>query len=310
MDSLVKKVCKLCGTFGSIPVFEGQIRAGSPGSMTDHTYSVMECPQCGVQYLEPFPVTGVDFYETGNYRQAYDNTTDVHAFLGKYDDDQPPRIERIGISNLRGKVIGDFGCGGGSFLDLVRGVAKQTIAIEPFQDYHSSLVERGHRVFQWGREVPESMLGLAVSFDVIEHVEDPIAFLKEIYSALKPGGVAYIATPNRNEILMQLHAERYTSFYYRTAHLWYFDAGSLAWAARQAGFPDVEVTYYHKYDLSNAFCWLRDNRPTGVGKIDLFDERLDHQWRGFLEEKGWADNLWMVARKEGVLCQGFVLGIA
>lgn len=295
---MVREVCKLCKSSGSIPVFEGQIRAGSVGSMSDCPYSVMECARCGVQYLEPFPDMGQNFYESGQYRQVYDNTIDVNTFLKKYDDDQIPRIHRIGIHNLRGKVIGDFGCGGGSFLDIVRGVADQTIAIEPFQYYHSSLKDRGHKVFQWGKDVPEEMLDLAVSFDVIEHIEDPITFLKEIYSSLKPGGEAHLVTPNRNEILMQLHKEQFSCFFYRTAHFWYFDRGSLTWTAHEAGFVDIEVTYYHKYDLSNTFCWLRDNRPSGIGKIDLFDDRLNHQWRDFLRENGWADSIWIVARKK------------
>jgi len=250
----MRGICKLCKTSGSIPVFEGKIRAGSFGSISDRHYSVMECAHCGVQFLDPFPDMQQDFYESGQYRQAYNNTIDVNAFLKKYDDDQIPRLHRIGIHNLRGKVIGDFGCGGGSFLDLIRGVADQTIAIEPFQHYHSFLKDRAHKVFKWGQDVPEEMLDLSVSFDAIEHVEDPINFLKEIYRSLKPGGVAHLVTPNRNEILMQLHREHYSGFFYRTAHLWYFEGRSLAWAVCKAGFVDVEVTYYHKYDLSNTFC--------------------------------------------------------
>ena len=295
---MVKQVCNLCGGLGCIPVFEGRIRAGSFGKMSDHPYSVMECAQCGVQYLEPFPNVGQEFYESGQYRQAYNNTTDVNKYLSGHDDDQILKVARIGVSNLREKVIGDFGCGGGSFLGLVRGVAKQTIAVEPFEHYHSWLKERGHKVFRWGKEVPEGILDIAVSFDTIEHIEDPVNFLKEIYSSLKPGGVAHIITPNRNEILMQLHAERYRSFYYRTAHLWYFENKSLTWAVDRAGFLDVEVTYYHRYDLSNIFCWLRDDKPTGFNKIGLFDDRINHQWTDYLEEKCLADNLWITAQRK------------
>ena len=41
----------------------------------------------------------------------------------------------------------DFGCGGGSFLDSIKGIAKKTIAVEPFVGYHESLKLRGHEVY-------------------------------------------------------------------------------------------------------------------------------------------------------------------
>jgi SAM-dependent methyltransferase len=36
-----------------------------------------------------------------------------------------------------------------------------------------------------------------VTFQVIEHLEDDLAFLKEIHRVLKPGGVLLLTTPNR-----------------------------------------------------------------------------------------------------------------
>jgi len=37
-----------------------------------------------------------------------------------------------------------------------------------------------------------------VSFQVIEHIEDDVLYLKEIHRVLKPGGVALFTTPNRS----------------------------------------------------------------------------------------------------------------
>ncbi len=36
-----------------------------------------------------------------------------------------------------------------------------------------------------------------VSFQVIEHIQDDVLYLKEIHRVLKPGGVALLTTPNR-----------------------------------------------------------------------------------------------------------------
>jgi ubiquinone/menaquinone biosynthesis C-methylase UbiE len=44
---------------------------------------------------------------------------------------------------------------------------------------------------------PDAGFDKVVSFQVIEHVKDPLAFLKEAARVLKPGGSAYLTTPNR-----------------------------------------------------------------------------------------------------------------
>jgi 2-polyprenyl-3-methyl-5-hydroxy-6-metoxy-1,4-benzoquinol methylase len=51
-----------------------------------------------------------------------------------------------------------------------------------------------------------------VSFQVIEHIKDDLAYLKEIYRILKPGGVALISTPNIKKTLTRnpWHIREYT----------------------------------------------------------------------------------------------------
>jgi SAM-dependent methyltransferase len=215
---MVTMTCKLCEDSACISVFEGSIRTGSFGMMSDRSYEVLECSGCGVQFLNPFPDMAGDFYESDQYRKEYTETIiDVNKYFTQNDDLQIPRLHQIGLNNLRGKVVGDFGCGAGCFLDLAKGVADHTVAVEPFEHYHSSLKRREHQVFKWGHEVPAGILDLVVTFDTIEHAPDPVDFLKQIYNSLKPGGLAYIVTPNRDDILMQICAEQYGSFYYRSA---------------------------------------------------------------------------------------------
>jgi len=48
------------------------------------------------------------------------------------------------------------------------------------------------------RELMDNSYDSVVSFQVIEHIEDDLLYLKEIYRVLKPGGVALITTPNRS----------------------------------------------------------------------------------------------------------------
>lgn len=291
--------CRICGSTELRIVYQGAVRAGSVGVMSATPYQVVECAVCRVWQLDPQPPTNHEFYASGAYRAAYNKSQTAEAYVERHDPEQPLKLARVGSESLQGRTIADFGTGGGSFLDLARQFAGQTIAVEPMSGYYAFLRERGHRVYSWGSELPtgkDAVIDVAVSFAVIEHVESPVEFLQEIRAALKPGGVAHIVTPNRDEIMYQLHPAVYQPFYFRTAHLWYFNDASLEWAARNAGFSRVHVGFFHRYDLSNVMCWLRDDKPTGLGKIDLFDDSLNAQWRDYLERKGLADSLWLTAR--------------
>ncbi len=60
---------------------------------------------------------------------------------------------------------------------------------------------------------PDNRFDTVVSFQVIEHIKDDHAFLKEICRVLKPSGVAYITTPNRPLSLSRnpWHEREYTA---------------------------------------------------------------------------------------------------
>ena len=58
----------------------------------------------------------------------------------------------------------------------------------------------------------------------------------------------------------------------------------------------IDIRYQHNYDLSNALLWARDRRPTGVGRLSLFDAPINAAWRTFLEASGQADAVWAILR--------------
>lgn len=285
----------------SVVRYYGPIRAGAFGKQTDDPFHVYECPRCGVSYLWPRPQTD---YESEEYRQNYNDSAEIGRYFALHDGTQIQYLEIIKSASLRGSVIADFGCGGGAFLDYVRGAARETIGVEPFVGFHSSLRERGHRVYQYGSQLAADStapkVDLAVSLHVIEHVDDPVSYLREIHSVMADEGVVYVATPNKRDILLDLTFDAFAPFFYRTAHLWYFDESSLRWVSREAGFADVQIKFQQNYDLSNAFSWVHSHRPTGLKHLDLFDHQIDSAWKGFLEASGRSDVIWAVLRKQPV----------
>jgi 2-polyprenyl-3-methyl-5-hydroxy-6-metoxy-1,4-benzoquinol methylase len=284
--------CRICGSLNQFVLYTGDIRAGTIGRF-ESGYRVIKCANCDTGYLSPSVNLN---YESEEYRELYNSTALVDDYF-KLHDQKQLRFTASIRENLRGKVLADFGCGGGALLDFVKGVASHTVAVEPFIGYHSSLKSRGHLVYQYTEQyvfdstAPRCDVG--ISSHVIEHVVDPVAYLKEISSSMQPGGVLYVATPNANDLLLELRPKEFASFFYRTAHAWYFSKKSLEWVARAAGFRECEVGHWQNYGLSNAFIWSREGTPSGEQSLPLFDRRIDDAWRSFLEETGRSDEIYM-----------------
>lgn len=82
----------------------------------------------------------------------------------------------------------------GSFLDHVSGVAEKIITVEPTKRYHNSLRQRGYIVFSYAYDALKVHLegvDIAITFQMIEHVLNPRAFLAKIAALLKPGVAQY-----------------------------------------------------------------------------------------------------------------------
>ena len=277
--------------------YRGKIRSGRWPDLTKETFSIVSCKKCELAFLEPFPE--IDYSES-DYRKNYNNSDEINTYFITHDQEQTPRINKIGIEKFRRKKILDFGCGGGSFLDAVKGVSEHTVAVEPFKGYHSSLLQREHEVFSSSEEALNKYrkkIDIIVSFGVIEHVKDPNQFLQEAYELLVEGGELILETDNKDDFLMNMDLPEFKMFYYRTAHYWYFNEKSLKNLCINSNFRNIEMNYRHGYDLSNVFHWLLDKKPTGLAKTTGISSYSNEAWRLFLEESGQAELLHVTATK-------------
>ena len=284
--------CKICSSKNIQEEYYGKIRSGEYGKWTKSDYSVYLCNNCKIRFLGRFKPD--QFYESEEYRKEYNGSAKIEQYQALHDWQQNDRIHRIGIENFRNKVVADFGSGGCSFLDSVYGFASETIAIEPAVFFHNSIKKR-HRVFSYGNELIEQRIevDIATSFDVIEHVSQPVEFLQDIYKSLKPGGKVVISTDNFDNILNDLVPERYCQFNFRTAHLYYFNKDSMKYLMDMVGFKKYSIGFYHGLDISNLIYWLKLGQPTGKGKYQLFNEEFNHIYCNYLEKNGKASELWV-----------------
>ena len=285
--------CVICGSTKEDVVREDKIRIGRFGTLSSENYRILRCADCLVERLEGAAMD----YESEEYRELVDGADGVDEYHRIHDKEQAEKLAIFGSDKIRDGIIADVGCGGGSFLDLIKGMARTTIGIEPNASFGVELENKGHTRFSYTDDALsqyEGKVDAAVSFSVVEHVEDPLGFLQGIRKLLRPKGRFLISTPNRDDILNSLLPEVYPSFFYRQVHRWYFDSSSLERLGKEAGFSSVKVMHHHRFDMSNFVGWLHEQRPTGLGKLPI-SEDLSQMFVKALETSGKSDYLyaWM-----------------
>ncbi len=292
--------CTICGSDVFETVYEGHIRIGKFGNFSEKPLKVSRCCNCMAQSLPSIIGDHATFYESEEYRREVDEGSDATNYFRQHDGEQMKHFAVVGTSMFRDRVVADIGCGAGSFLDYIRGTCKTAIGVEPALHYRKSLVERGYTAYPYTSDAlreHQNMVDIAVSFSVIEHIQYPLEFLREIYALVKPGGKVVVSTPNAEDILLDFIPEAYAPFFYRKAHLWYFNAQALENLLRTAGFQELRILPFHRFGFGNFITWVRDKRPAGDSHFDSISRTMDAVWKSELERTLRCDYLYAIAEK-------------
>jgi 2-polyprenyl-3-methyl-5-hydroxy-6-metoxy-1,4-benzoquinol methylase len=86
----------------------------------------------------------------------------------------------------------------------------------------------------------ESRYDAVTLFDLIEHLEDPVGFLRQVAHVLRPGGFVGVKTPNIDCPEADVFGGHYHSL--KREHLAYFSVRSLTAAAAAAGLAPAHLT--------------------------------------------------------------------
>lgn len=161
----------------------------------------------------------------------------------------------------------EIGC---SFGGILRQVVEHGVAeawgIEPNREDATFINQMLPRVNILAQPIEDAILpsryfDVAASFEVLEHVANPSAFLKKAKSSLTQNGTLIIEVPNHKDALLYVYRnEAYQKFYYHKAHIHYFTAESLISLMRQEGFAG-EVSGFQMYPMFNQIHWHLHNQP-------------------------------------------------
>ena len=281
--------CPVCGEARRVPAYEGLTDrlCATPG-----TWSLKRCLGCGSLALDPryrpgeiarayanypfnlgLPAEGAAEVAPRGLARAVPRAYLAHAF--GYEDGlaawqralallavpYPEGAEAAGFSVMYlparpGGELLDVGCGGGEFLARARALGWRVLGVEP--DPRAADVARSVRGLDVRQGLleeqrfPDARFDAVTSSHVLEHVHDPLAFLRECGRVVKPGGRVVAITPNIGSLGRRRLGASWIGLD-PPRHLHLFSCATLRRLAERAG---LEVLVARSSVRNAEFSWL------------------------------------------------------
>lgn len=217
-------------------------------------YNIARCGQCGLHYLYPrLPSSAAEeiyrepsYYEGGSsgYRE------------GGYTSQEPALratfrrfLLNLQKRGLTGGQLLEIGCGHGYLLDEARPFFDRRFGTEFSPEIAAIARTHAVEVFVGGIEqVPSDLkFQTIIATQVIEHVYDPLPFVRQLIDHTLPGGHIVLATPDIGGVLRKIMGRRWPSFK-SPEHVVYFNFDTLSAVMRQAGLNNIcRLPYPHAF---------------------------------------------------------------
>src|SRR5213593_2101131 len=219
-------------------------------------YRVARCKACGFYYLYPRLIETAmqeayrqsSYYEGGSCGYADTSYPAQESALRATFKRLLRNLTKVGLT---GGDLLEIGCGYGYLLDEARLFFNHRVGTE-FSPQGAEIARAtGVEVFVGGIEQipPERKFDCVVATQVIEHVYEPLTFVKQLASHTKPGGHIVIAAPDIGGALRKAMGRRWPSFK-APEHVLYFDFWTLSALMHQAGLTNVRrLPYPHAFPL-------------------------------------------------------------
>lgn len=268
--------CYLCQK-GNLKIIRRKLRYGIKRN-------VLQCGNCGLVFLQPKKDNLKKYYSQGEYRKLHSpvigkklSAREIFDIYSPYQHDRLRRIKHILCPQMN---VLEIGCSAGHFLSLIKKHVGECTGIELNKD-DARFVNNVIKVKTYtepieNTDIPPEHFDLICSFQVLEHLEGPLNFLRKIKEYLKPAGYLYLEIPNVQDALIDLYkVAGYRDFMFQEPHLYYFSPKTLGLLLKKAGFKG-KIYSSQSYNFLNQINWILTGRPQPNASIGMSDSVLVH----------------------------------
>lgn len=285
--------CYLCGSEQSKIIHKG-VRGNS-------NIDVLKCSDCGLVRLSEFILNSDEYYEESGMRagETEANLKEIRTTALTDDRRRFDFISRM----IENKNYLDFGCGAGGVLLQARDIAKSVYGIELEKAMVTALRKDGINCYASIEQAYQELQGkidVISLFHVLEHLEDPLYFLKQLETMLSDEGIMIIEIPNADDALLSLYNnDNFADFTYWESHLYLYNNSTFKRLMKKAKLKIRFLGQIQRYPLSNALYWLAKGKPGGHKEWSMLsNDRLDIEYENTLAKLGIADTIIAVVEKQ------------
>lgn len=180
-------------------------------------YVIHHCESCDVEFADPMKSPGKEWYENHTiYRNRYQSVGQYIGWMHR---------EFLRLTPGAGKRLLDVGCGTGDFVIEAERYGFDSIGL----DFDAQAIAVGTSHWKTNRLHNLSIddfffrnkqhFDAITFFEVLEHLEQPLEFLRDLKKYLHPGGHISFSVPNRDSTLNSLYRKLVPDIDYPPHHL-------------------------------------------------------------------------------------------
>ena len=228
-------------------------------------HCILICDNCGHVQIDPIPTLSQEkiFYDMNKQEKNLNIKLNISEIKKKNLNDVNRRIKFVSNLVKKNKKILEIGSGYGLFLDGMKKKDYDIIGIEISKERReiSKKITKAKilnvNILDEKLNLPK--VDIIVLFHVLEHISDPVIFLKKLKKLLKNNGTIVVEVPNHNDHQLKSN-KKYREFYWQRAHIHYFTPKIFQKVLEESGFT-VEIKGIQRYSIENFFHWNLTHKP-------------------------------------------------
>jgi cyclopropane fatty-acyl-phospholipid synthase-like methyltransferase len=263
------------------------------GIFDSDTTKVMECAQCGMQFLDPLMTE----QEEAEYYEGYYRKQQTRYFKA---------MDLAALQLITGcESILEIGSGTGGFLKFVRQYSPDTrlVALERCSenvDFIKQCFGDRVNVLDSLDEVQGIKFDCIGAFGVFEHVRNSQDFLVDLRGRLSDQGRLALNVPNKAHALVYAYdLEEFKKFTYMKQHYFTFTEHAFNLLAGQTGLSVEKFNYMQVWGMANHLSWLRYKKPRDFSDItSLLSPQTIESYNNDLIQRKMCDLMMAVLRAQ------------
>lgn len=212
----------------------------------------VQCDDCDNVWLNPRPAVKElsTIYPKHYYAYDFEGKVNPIALHAKNIIDSRKLKGIFSKLGRNPEAFIDIGCGSGRYLRAAKelGIPQSSIfGMELDQEVVDRLNEEGYKSYcervEDCTDIADGSIDLATMFHVIEHVDDPLAVVKQVGKWLRPDGLFAMETPNIDSFDARLFQKTYWGGYHIPRHWNLFSPKSIEKLLERSGLKLEAIQY-------------------------------------------------------------------